>query len=56
MNVIVRSDDRIHQQNETLREYGYSPERASSYERDMADCIAMKTNEAYSEARKAGNR
>ena len=45
-NIIIHGDER--------REYGIAPCRASSLQREMADCIAQKTNEAYSEARKVG--
>lgn len=55
-NVIIKSEERIRQQNEALREYGIDPRRASSRQRDMADCVAQKTNEAYKEARKVGTR
>lgn len=55
-NVIIKSEERIRQQNEALREYGIDPRRASSSQRDMADCVAQKTNEAYKEARKVGDR
>lgn len=51
MNVIVHSDERRNQCNEALREYGINPDRATSAQREMADCIAQKTNEAYAEAR-----
>ena len=51
-NVIIKSDERNEQMNQSLREYGIDPDRATAYERDMADCIAQKTNEAYEEARR----
>lgn len=54
VGVIVRSDERIRQQNEALRDYGINPARATAHQRDMADCIAQKTNEAYEEARRRG--
>nr|WP_289765380.1 hypothetical protein [uncultured Acetatifactor sp.] len=54
VGVIIRSDERVRQQNEALREYGINPERATAHQRDMADCIAQKTNEAYDEARRKG--
>lgn len=54
VSMIIKSDDRIRQQNDALREHGIDPARATAYQRDMADCIAMKTNEAYSEARRVG--
>jgi hypothetical protein len=53
-NIIIHSDERREQQNEALRDYGIDPRRASSLQREMADCIAQKTNEAYSEAGKVG--
>lgn len=53
-NIIIHGDERHEQQNAALREYGIDPSRASSLQREMADCIAQKTNEAYSEARKVG--
>ena len=52
MNVITHSDERKRQRDAALREYGINPERATSAQKDMADCIAQKTNEAYSDARK----
>ena len=52
MNVIVHSDERINQRDSTLKEYGVNPCVATPAQRDMADCIAQKTNEAYTEARK----
>ena len=51
-NVIIKSDERREQMNQSLREYGIDPSRASAHQRDMADCIAQKTNEAYAEARR----
>ena len=53
-NIIIHSDERREQQIEALRDYGIDPRRASSLQREMADCIAQKTNEAYSEAGKVG--
>ena len=52
MNLIIHNDERRSQRDATLREYGINPERASAAQREMADCIAQKTNEAYAEARK----
>lgn len=52
MNVIIHSDERKSQRDATLGEYGINPERATAAQRDMADCIAQKTNEAYADARK----
>lgn len=54
--VIIRSDERKCQMNDTLREYGIDPNRASSHQKEMADCIAQKTNEAYNEAGSVGGR
>lgn len=51
MNVIVHSDERKMQRDSALKEYGINPRRATPAQRDMADCIAQKTNEAYKEAR-----
>lgn len=51
VGVIVKGDERNQQMNQTLREYGIDPSRATAHQRDMADCIAQKTNEAYREAR-----
>ena len=45
-NVIIRSDERNHQRDQALREYGIDPSRASAHQKDMADCIAMETNRA----------
>jgi hypothetical protein len=57
VGIVIKSDDRVRQQNEALREYGINPCSATAHQRDMADCIAQKTNEAYSEAqRKGGSR
>lgn len=50
VGVIIRSDERNRQMNEALQEYGIDPSRATAHQRDMADCIAQKTNEAYREA------
>lgn len=50
--IITRSDERDRQRDDTLREYGIDPQRASAYQRDMADCIAQETNRAYSEAKR----
>lgn len=54
VGVIIRSDERVRQTNETLREYGIDPSRATASQREMADCIAQKTNEAYREASSKG--
>lgn len=56
VGIITRSDERNQQRDQALRDYGIDPSRATAHQRDMADCIAQKTNEAYSEARKAGGR
>lgn len=56
MNVIIHSDERNAQRDSALRDYGVDPRRATAIQKDMADCIAMKTNEAYAEARKVGRR
>ena len=50
VTIITRSEERNQQRDQALREYGIDPDRASAHQRDMADCIAMKTNEAYAEA------
>lgn len=52
VNVIIRDDERNRQRDQALREYGIDPMRASGHQKDMADCIAQKTNEAYAEAGK----
>lgn len=52
VGVITRSDERNRQRDQALREYGVDPARATAHQRDMADCIAQKTNEAYDDARK----
>lgn len=51
-NIIIRSDERKEEVNRTLREYGVEPDRATREQRDMADCIAHKTDEAYKELRR----
>ena len=38
-NIIIHGDERHEQQNAALREYGIDPCRASSLQREMADCI-----------------
>lgn len=53
VGIITRSDERNRQRDQALREYGVDPARATAHQRDMADCIAQKTNEAYDDARKA---
>lgn len=45
-NVIIHGDERKAQANQTLRDYGINPERATKAQREMADCVAQKTNEA----------
>ncbi len=52
VGIITRSDERNRQRDQALREYGIDPARATAHQRDMADCISQKTNEAYDEARK----
>lgn len=52
--IITRSDERNQQRDNTLREYGIDPSRATAHQKDMADCIAMETNRAYDSARKGG--
>jgi len=54
VGIIVRSDERNHQRDQELRNYGIDPERATPHQRDMADCIAQKTNEAYADASRVG--
>lgn len=50
--IITRSSERNQQRDQALREYGVDPAKATAHQKDMADCIAQKTNEAYGEARK----
>ena len=52
VGIITRSGERNEQMNATLREYGVDPSKATSSQREMADCIAQKTNEAYRDAQK----
>lgn len=52
VGIITRSDERNRQRDQALHEYGVDPARATAHQRDMADCIAQKTNEAYDDARK----
>ena len=52
VNVIERQEQR----DQALRDYGIDPRRATRHQKDMADCIAQKTNEAYKEIRKGGSR
>lgn len=56
VSVIIRDDERNRQRDQALREYGIDPARASRHQKDMADCIAQKTNEAYAEAGKISRR
>jgi hypothetical protein len=56
MNVIIHSDERRSWCEATLKEYGINPQRATHAQRDMADCIAQKTSEAYAEAGKTTRR
>ena len=51
-NIIIHSDERKAEANRTLRDYGINPERATKEQRDMADCVAQKTGEAYKELRR----
>ena len=51
-SVIIHNDERKAQANQTLRDYGIDPNKASSYQRDMADCVAQKSNEAIRELRR----
>lgn len=51
-NVIIRNEDRIRQTNQTLKDYGIDPSRATKEQRDMADCIACKSNEAIKDLRR----
>lgn len=50
VGIIVHNDERRQQMNSALRDYGIDPQRATAHQRDMADCIAQKTNEAYKQA------
>lgn len=56
VGIICNSDERRQQRNDTLREYGVDPNRATAQQREMADCVAQKTNEAYREAGRLGGR
>ena len=51
-NVIIHSDERKTQADQTLRDYGIDPVRASREQRDMADCVSCKTDEAIKELRR----
>ena len=52
VGIICRSDERRRDMNDTLKEYGINPDRATAEQREMADCIGQKTHEAYSDARR----
>lgn len=52
LGIICRSDERRRQEDEALRDYGIDPQIATAEQREMADCIGQKTNEAYEDARK----
>lgn len=51
-NIIIHSDERKEEVNRTLRDYGINPENATKMQRDMADCIACKSNEAIKDLRR----
>ena len=51
-NIIIHSDERKAEINRTLRDYGVNPGHATKAQRDMADCVAQKTGEAYRELRR----
>lgn len=44
--------ERHEQRDQALRDYGVDPKRATAAQREMADCIAQKTNEAHEEIRR----
>ncbi|MGN0332161.1 MAG: hypothetical protein ACI4D9_03905 [Lachnospiraceae bacterium] len=50
VGIICKSDERKRQADEALRDYGIDPHRATAEQREMADCIGQKTNEAYVDA------
>lgn len=44
--------ERHEQRDQALRDYGVDPKRATATQREMADCIAQKTNEAHEEIKR----
>ena len=51
-NVIIHSEERRENIRRTLLDYGVDPACASREQKDMADCISCKTDEAVGNMRK----
>lgn len=56
MNVIIKSDERKAQTAAVLKAYGADGERASATQREAAEHIAMRSQEAYKELQKMGGK
>ncbi len=51
-NIIIKSEERIEREKQTLRDYGINPERASSAQKELAEAVNNGINTAYSEMRR----
>jgi len=51
-NVIIKSEERIRKERETLSQYGVNPDRASAEQRELAAAINNGVNTAFNEMRR----
>ncbi|MBQ9871057.1 MAG: hypothetical protein IJM27_03920 [Eubacterium sp.] len=51
-NIIIKSDERIRQERETLSQYGVNPDKATSEQRELAAAINSGVNSAIKELRR----
>lgn len=51
-NIIIKSEERIQQERETLSHYGVNPDNATSEQRDLAAAINNGVNTAFNEMRR----
>lgn len=51
-NIIIKDDARHERQNQILKDFGHDPRTASAAEREQAEHIAEKCNEAMQKGRR----
>lgn len=51
-NIIIKSEERIEREKQTLRDYGIHPERATSVQKELAAAVANGVNVAHNEMRR----
>jgi len=52
-NIIIKSEDRVQKERETLAHYGVNPDRATSEQRELAAAIHNGVTTAFNELRRS---